>query len=88
MHAAELAPFQDEPPQMASGAVGKSGFLRLGFERRGDQTILADLDRRTPFMAQRALYPEPAMPDLAWLFIHDDRCVLQVIGWRSRLRRA
>jgi len=76
--AAELAPFQDEPPQMASGAVGKSGFLRLGFERRGDRTILAELDRRAPFMAQRALYPDPAMPDLAWLFmITTTGCVLQ-----------
>ena len=76
--AAELAAFQDEPPQMASGAVGKTGFLRLGFERRGDRTILADLDRRTPYMAQRALYPDPAMPDLAWLFmITTSGCVLQ-----------
>jgi urease accessory protein len=76
--AAELAAFQGEPPQMASGAVGKTGFLRLGFERRGDQTILAELDRRAPYMAQRALYPDPAMPDLAWLFmITTSGCVLQ-----------
>jgi len=76
--AAELAAFQDEPPQMASGAVGKTGFLRLGFERRGDTTILADLDRRAPYMAQRTLYPDPAMPDLAWLFmITTSGCVLQ-----------
>jgi urease accessory protein len=76
--AAELAAFQDEPPQMASGAVGKTGFLRLGFERRGDRTILADLDRRAPYLAQRALYPDPAMPDLAWLFtITTTGCVLQ-----------
>ena len=76
--ASELAAFQDEPPQMASGAVGKTGFLRLGFERRGEQTILADLDRRTPYMAQRALYPDPAMPDQAWLFmITTSGCVLQ-----------
>jgi urease accessory protein len=76
--AAELAAFQDEPPQMASGAVGKTGFLRLGFERRGDRTILAELDRRAPYMAQRALYPDPAMPDLAWLFmITTSGCVLQ-----------
>lgn len=76
--ASELAPYQDEPPQMASGAVGKTGFLRLGFERRGEQTILADLDRRTPYMAQRALYPDPAMPDQAWLFmITTSGCVLQ-----------
>jgi urease accessory protein len=63
---------------MASGAVGKTGFLRLGFERRGEATILADLDRRAPFMAQRVLYPDPAMPDLAWLFmITTSGCVLQ-----------
>jgi urease accessory protein len=74
----ELATFQDEPPQMASGAVGKTGFLRLGFERRDGLTILADLDRRAPYMAQRVLYPEPDMPDLAWLFmITTSGCVLQ-----------
>ena len=74
----ELAAFQDEPRQMASGAVGKTGFLKLGFERRGDRTILADIDRRAPYMAQRALYPEEAMRDLAWLFvITTSGCVLQ-----------
>jgi urease accessory protein len=78
MHFAELASFQDEPLQMASSAVGKNGFLHLGFERRDDRTILADLDRRTPLTAQRALYPEPALPDLAWLFIITTTgCVLQ-----------
>ncbi len=76
--APELVAFQDEPQQMASGAVGKTGFLRLGFERRGDRTILADLDRRAPYMAQRVLYPEESMPDLAWLFmITTSGCVLQ-----------
>jgi urease accessory protein len=76
--AAELAGFQDQPLQMASGAVGKTAFLRLGFERRGDRTILAELDRRTPYMAQRALYPDPALPDQAWLFvITTSGCILQ-----------
>ena len=41
----EIATYADEPPQMASGTVGKSGFLRLGFERRGERTILADLGK-------------------------------------------
>jgi urease accessory protein len=78
LSASELARFQDEPPQMASGAVGKTAFLRLGFERRGDRTILADLDRRAPYTAQRALYPDPEMPDQAWLFmITTSGCVLQ-----------
>ena len=76
--AAGFAGFQDEPPQMASGTVGKTGFLRIGFERRGEHTILAELDRRAPYMAQRALYPDPAMPDQAWLFmITTSGCVLQ-----------
>ena len=76
--ARELAAFQDEPPQMRSGAVGKSGYLRLGFERRGDRTILADLERRAPYMAQRVLHCDPGLPDLAWLFmITTSGCVLQ-----------
>ena len=76
--ATELAGFQTEPPQMASGAVGKSGSLRLGFETRGDRTILADLDRRAPYMVQRVLYPDPEMPDQAWVFIiTTSGCVLQ-----------
>jgi urease accessory protein len=78
LQARELAAFQDEPPQMASGAVGKNAFLRLGFERRGSRTILADLDRRVPFMVQRALYPEVDLPDQAWVFIVTTTgCVLQ-----------
>lgn len=76
--ARELAAFQDEPPQMASGAVGKNAYLRLGFERRGERTILADLDRRVPFIAQRALYPDASLPDQAWIFIITTTgCVLQ-----------
>ena len=73
-----FAAYRDEPPQMRSGAVGKSGFLRLGFEQRGGRTILADLDSRTPFLAQRALHCDDALPDMAWLFmITTGGCVLQ-----------
>src|SRR4249919_1132920 len=76
--AAELAAFQDEPPQMKSGAVGKNAFLHLGFEQRGGGTILADLDYRAPYRAQRALYCDASMPDLAWVFvITTSGCVLQ-----------
>ena len=75
---AEFAAYRDEPPQMESGAVGKSGFLKLGFERRDGRTILADLDSRTPFLAQRALHCDDALPDMAWLFmITTGGCVLQ-----------
>jgi urease accessory protein len=70
--------FRDEPPQMRSGAVGKSGRLRLGFERRDGRTILADLESRAPCLAQRALHCDDALPDMAWLFmITTSGCVLQ-----------
>ncbi len=78
VRARALVDFDAEPPQMASGAVGKDAYLRLGFERRGDRTILAELDRRVPFMVQRALYPDVTLPDQAWIFIiTTSGCVLQ-----------
>jgi urease accessory protein len=74
----EFAAFGDEPPQMASGAVGKNGFLRLAFERRGDRTILADLESRSPYLAQRALHCDEAIPDMPWLFVITTAgCILQ-----------
>jgi urease accessory protein len=76
--APELAAYQDEPAQMRSGTVGKTGFLRLGFELRGTHTILAELDRRAPYMAQRALYCDAGMPGLAHVFmITTTGCLLQ-----------
>ena len=77
--ATEFASFQDEPPQMKSGTVGKTGFLRLGFELRGKQTILADLDRRAPYMAQRALYCDDGYAG-ACLRIHDHHNRLLLAG--------
>ena len=75
---AGFSAYQGEPPQMRSGAVGKSGFLSLGFERRGERTILADLESRSPYLAQRALHCDEALPDMAWLFmITTGGCVLQ-----------
>jgi urease accessory protein len=74
----ELAAFQDEPRQMKSGTVGKTGFLRLGFERRDNRTILEKLERRAPYMVQRALYCDPEMPGLACVFlITTTGCLLQ-----------
>jgi urease accessory protein len=75
---AEFTPYRDEPPQMRSGAVGKSGRLRLGFERRDERTVLAELESRTPYLAQRVLHCDDALPDMAWLFmITTSGCVLQ-----------
>ena len=76
--APELAPYQDEPKQMPSGAVGKNGFLRLGFERRGERTALVDLYRRVPLLVQKALYWDEELPDLPCVFIiTTSGCVLQ-----------
>src|SRR3954468_7244427 len=67
--APELAPYHDEPAQLPSGAPGKNGVLRLGFERRGDRTILAELFRQAPLLVPRALHWDEAMPGLACVFI-------------------
>ena len=76
----ELSPFRDEPPQMASGSVGKAGYLRLAFrhdEARG-RTVLADMDRRTPLLAQKALYWEESQPGMACVIvIAASGCVVQ-----------
>ncbi len=74
----EFAHFQDEPPQMGSASPGKTGYLKLHFEWRDDRSILADLDRRAPFMAQRALYCDPGLPALPHVFlITTSGCLLQ-----------
>src|SRR4029434_8401811 len=67
-----------EPPQMSSGTVGKTGFLRLGFEHRSGKTVLANLARRVPYMVQRALHCDEQMPGLACVFlITTTGCLLQ-----------
>ncbi len=78
--ASELDPYRDEPPQMKSGAVGKVGYLRLDFRRDDEsgRTVLADLDRRTPLLAQKALYWEESQPDMACVItITATGCVVQ-----------
>ena len=62
--APELVPYQDEPKQLPSGAPGKNGLLRLGFELRGERTVLAHLERCVPLLVQQALYFDEEMPDL------------------------
>jgi urease accessory protein len=65
----ELAPYQDEPRQLPTGSPGKVAHLRLGFERRGERSILADLYRRAPLIVHRAIYWDEEMPDLPCVFI-------------------
>ena len=78
--AVELENYRDEPPQMKSAAVGKKGYLRLEFRRdeRLGRTVLADLDRRVPLLAQKALYWEESQPDMACVItIAATGCVVQ-----------
>lgn len=65
----ELAAYQDQPAQQPAGAPGKNAFLHLRFGIRGDHTELTGLDRRTPLLAQRALYFDEGMPDMACVFM-------------------
>jgi urease accessory protein len=67
--APELAAYQDEPAQLPSGAPGKNGLLRLGFEPRRGRTVLAHLERRAPLLVQQALHWDEAMPDMACVFM-------------------
>jgi urease accessory protein len=55
LDAPELAPYQDEPGQMPSGAPGKHGILDMTFARRGERSVLAHLARQAPLLAQQAL---------------------------------
>ena len=76
----ELGRYGSEPPQMASGATGKSGYLRMrfAFDPRLGRTVLVDLDRRVPLLAQKALYWEGSQPDMACVItISTTGCVVQ-----------
>ncbi len=68
--AREMQPYLKEPPQMYVGAPGKHGYLRLGFELDKDgKSILRDLDRRVPLIAQQELYFDEEMPEMPCLYI-------------------
>lgn len=78
LEAPELRAFQDEPPQMPSGVVGKSGYLRLDFTARDGRSELSFSDRRVPLLVQRALYWDEEMPQMPCVFIiTTSGCVLQ-----------
>lgn len=61
---AELADYQDEPPQMPAAAHGKVGYLRMRFARRPARSELVELERIAPLLVQRALYWDECMPEL------------------------
>jgi urease accessory protein len=65
--APELAGYLDEPKQLRVGSFGKNAFLHLRFERRGERSILALMDRRAPLLVQRALYCDEGMPRVPYV---------------------
>ena len=67
--AIEFAPYQDEPRQMRSADVGKNAFLHMGFARRGAKTAMVDVERRVPFLVQRAIYWDKCLPEMACVYI-------------------
>lgn len=74
----ELAPYQDEPNQMPSGAPGKKGVLRMSFARRGGRSELARLYRKAPLLVQQALYWDEQLPTMPCVYIiTTSGCVLQ-----------
>ena len=56
-------------PRMGVGAVGKRGYLSLGFELDGSRTILRHWERRAPLIVQRALYCDPYWKELPYVYI-------------------
>ncbi|WP_392552569.1 urease accessory protein UreD [Orbus wheelerorum] len=62
--APELANYQDEPKQMQSGAIGKSGYLKLRFASGEYRSELVEMERRVPSLVQKALYWDEFMPQL------------------------
>ncbi|WNN45489.1 MULTISPECIES: urease accessory protein UreD [Winslowiella] len=76
--APELANYQHEPPQMASAAVGKHGYLRLRFAKRGAKSTLHEMERKVPLLVQKALYWDEEMPFLPCVtMISTSGCILQ-----------
>jgi urease accessory protein len=65
----ELAPYLDEPKQLPTGSFGKVAELRLGFQRRGERTNLADHYRRAPLIVHKAIYWDEEMPAMPCVFI-------------------
>ena len=66
----ELQPYLKEPPAMYVGAPGKHGYLKLVFELDNTgKSILREIDRRVPLIAQQELYFDKEMPEMPCLYI-------------------
>ena len=68
--AREMQPYLTEPDQMYVGAPGKHGYLKLRFQLDPDgKSILREIDRRVPLIAQQELYFDREMPEMPCLYI-------------------
>lgn len=66
----EMRPYLREPDAMYVGAPGKHGYLKLRFALDGDgKSILREIDRRVPLIAQHELYFDKEMPEMPCLYI-------------------
>ena len=52
-----------------AGLAGQNGLVELGLERRAGRTRLAHSRTRPPLLVQQALYPDEAVPDMAYVFL-------------------
>ena len=52
-----------------AGSPGQNGLVQLGLERRAGRTRLAHSRTRPPLLVQQALYPDEAVPDMAYVFL-------------------
>lgn len=76
--APEMASYQNEPIQMQSGDIGKSGYLKLRFAKAEYQSELVEMERRVPSLVQKALYWDEEMPQLPCVtMISTSGCLLQ-----------
>lgn len=74
----ELARYQDEAAQRCGGIAGKHGVLTMEFARSGGRSVLANLQRRAPLLAQQALYWDERLSEMPCVFvITTSGCVVQ-----------
>ncbi|MBD5305598.1 MAG: urease accessory protein UreD [Bacteroides sp.] len=66
----EMQPYLTEPEQMYVGAPGKHGYLKLRFALDSlGKSILREIDRRVPLIAQQELYFDEELPGMPCLYI-------------------
>lgn len=66
----EMQPYLREPDAMYVGAPGKHGYLKLRFALTPEgKSILREIDRRVPLIAQQELYFDKEMPEMPCLYI-------------------